>query len=283
MLPRLCVLGLIVTLHAAESVAAERTFPLTPAEVRCTELQLARVQRRMTSVGSGQIALTMGTHAIWSASPSGGAFAGLVRQTVLGGQPTNDFIAGTEHFVEADIAFALSFDAKVSILDPHEPAAPEACLCRRDTGTNLVLDHIVDNLGHKCPCCIDTDPFNPTCGFDLSCPMILNFDLAAVPGDSVNPLVPLVINNAAAATPEFPGPLASFLPSASGTGPGIATDRLAQACGGTVTDFDRHVFEILARTIVPDACYQTEAIDNCGASAFNLTVFRGAEPHLFRV
>jgi hypothetical protein len=283
MLPRLFLLGLIAFLGPAQSMAAERTLPFTPAEVRCTEMQLERVQRRMTSVGSGQIAISMGTNAIWNASTSGGAFTGLVRQPVFGDQAINDFIAGTEHFVEADMAFSLFFDAKASILDPHKPAAPQATLVRRDTGTSLVLDHIVDNLGTQGPCCIDTDPFNPTCGFDPSCPMILNFDLAPVPGDSVNPLVPLVINSAAAATPEFPGPLAKFLPAASGTGPGISNDRLDQACGGPLTEFDRHVFEILARTILPSACYQAGAIDNCGANAFNLTIFRGADTHLFRV
>jgi len=47
------------------------------------------------------------------------------------------------------------------------------------------------------------------------------------------------------------------MPAASGSGPGIAADRLDQACGGTLTTFDQHVFEILARTIVPSDCYST--------------------------
>jgi hypothetical protein len=237
----------------------------------------------MTSVGAGDISATMGTNAIWSASTSGGAFTGLARQLEFGNQSINDFVAGTEHFAEADMAFGLFISAKSSILDPHKAAALQATLARRDPGTNLVLDHAVNNLGTEGSCCIDTDPFNPTCEADLTCPMILNFDLAAVPGDSVNPLVPLVINNAVAATPQFEGPLASFLPAASGTGPGIANDLLNRACGGTLTDFDRHVFDILARTVVPSVCYQAGAIDNCDLNSFNLTIFRGADPHLFRV
>ena len=50
-----------------------------------------------------------------------------------------------------------------------------------------------------------------------------------------------------------------------------------------LTDFDRHVFEVLARTVLPSVCYQGGAIDNCDLNSFNLTIFRGADPHLFRI
>src|SRR5260370_1015041 len=126
MFPRLCILGLGLSLHAVQGVAAERTFPLTQAEVRCTELQLERVQRRMTSVGAGDIAATMGTNAIWSASTSGGVLAGLARQLEFGNQSINDFVTGSEHFAEADLAFGLFFSAESSILDPHKAMAPQA-------------------------------------------------------------------------------------------------------------------------------------------------------------
>jgi len=281
---RLCILGLLFCTASELAAAPERTLPFSSAEVTCTARQLARAQRRMTSVGAGQYTLSLGTNALWTASRAAGRFAGLVRLRNAGGNGYNDFIAGQEHFAEADLAFDLLFRPSVSLLDPRLQRAPQATLVRRDLGTNLVVDHVVENPGGNHGCCIAVEP---ECSFDLSCPMILNFDLAAVPGDSVNPLVPLVINSAAAAAPEFTGPLSSFLPSASGTGPGIEADLLDQSCGGRLTEFDGHVFEILARTIVPSGCYSLGP-SNCknqgvNFEAYNLAIFRGTDPHVYRV
>jgi len=273
-----CVFLLLLFAQAARGAAAERTFPFRTAEVNCTAHQLARVQRRMTSVGAGFITGSLGTNAVWAASGSG-RFAGLVRLLDPGDNQYGDFVAGNEHFAEADLAFDLLFKPSASLLDPQKARASQATLARRDLGTSLVVDHALDNNGHGGSCCLSGEA--GICSFDLSCPMVLNFDLAAVPGDSVNPLVPLVINSAAVATPELNGPLASVLSSASGAGRGIASDHLAEACGGRLTEFDTHVFEIVARTIVPATCYSLGVVE-C-LEAYNLAIFRASDPHVYRV
>ncbi|HEY6321949.1 MAG TPA: hypothetical protein VJA16_10360 [Thermoanaerobaculia bacterium] len=240
---------------------------------------MARVQRRMAAVASGQASL--GNTAVWRSAGQGASFTGLVR--LLEPDSWNDFMAGMEHFGEIDLAFDLLFKSGAGVLDPHMPPGPQATLVRRDPGTSLVVDHVVPNDTGPGGCCMSVDP-QPVCAFDITCPQILNFDLEAMPGDSVRPpSSALVINNAAHATPELTGLPAEFLPAASGTGPGIAEDRLDESCGGTITDFDTHVFEILARTLAPSSCYLLDLNGaDCGLEAYNVTLFRGADPHVYR-
>jgi len=259
------------------------TFPLSEREVTCTEQQLERLQRRMTAVGSGEIVGSFGKLALWSQGAAG-SYSGLVRLPDAGVAPLGDFLAGTEHFRERDMAFDLFF-TRGGLLDPHSAPSPQGTLVRRDPGTNLVLDHAEPTNSSESGCCMGVDP--EFCAFDITCPMILNFDLSAVPGDSVKPLMPLVINNAAAAVPAFSGLAAEFLPAASGTGPGISADALDVSCGGTLTAFDLHVFEILARTLAPSACYllgppESSGAQGCGIEGYNITLFRGTDPHEYR-
>jgi hypothetical protein len=275
------LLGLLFFAVAAQAEPVGRTFPLTASEVVCTELTLGRIERRMASVGSGLIVGTLGTLALWPRPGGGGAYSGIAR--VRDFNSWTDFLEGKEHFGEADLAFDLLFTTDRSFLDPHSPLAPQATLVRRDPGSNLVLDHAVDNPGSGAGgCCMSADP-EPICVFDPTCPQILNLDLSAVPGDSVRPFMPLVINNAAAATPSFTGLPAELLAAASGTGPGIAADALAESCGGTITTFDAHVFEILARTLTLSPCYLKDLNGSqCGLVGYNVVLFRGTDPHVFR-
>jgi hypothetical protein len=64
-------------------------------------------------------------------------------------------------------------------------------------------------------------------------------------------------------------------------------DRLTKTCGGTLTDFDQRVFEILARTVLPSECFWGPFNGQCGSggevSGYNMMIFRGADPHVFRV
>jgi hypothetical protein len=276
----LCTLFLVPC--EGRAMPNDRNFPLTSSEVACTELKLARAQRRMASVGSGQIAFTLGILALWPRAGGGGTYSGIARQRDF--DSWQDFLEGVEHFDEADLAFELLFTKNESVLDPRAPRASQATLVRRAPGSNLVLDHTVDNpSGGEGGCCMsaDRDPF--VCAIDLTCPQILNFDLSAVPRDSVKPLMPLVINNAAAATPNFTGLPAELLAAASSTGPGIAADALDEPCGGTITAFDAHVFEILARTLAPSDCYLADLGGAaCGVVGFNVALFRGTDPHAFR-
>jgi len=276
------LLSLFFVPCAMQAMPKERTLPLTPREVACTELKLARIQRRMASVGSGDIGGTLGTLALWPRAGGGGAYSGIARQHDF--DSWQDFLAGAEHFAEADLAFDLLFTKNESVLDPHSPRVSQATLVRRDPGSNLVLDHTVNNpSGGPGGCCMSAD-FDPiVCALDLTCPQIINVDLSAVPGDSVRPPMPLVINNAAAATPNFTGLPAELLAAASSTGPGVAADALDESCGGTITSFDTHVFEILARTLAPSACYLADLNGaQCGSVGYNVALFRGTDPHTFR-
>jgi hypothetical protein len=276
MLRGILLLGSLSFLAPPSVTAATLTFPLTPAESSCAEQELARVERRLASYGSGAIATSLGTNSIWLAMDGGAgtAYAGIVRLIDNGGDAFSDFAAGTEHFTEADLAFKLLFTPTESLLDPHQPPAPQALLARRDTGTNLLADSAACGTQNPLP--------------QLDCPIVLNFDLSAVPGDSVHPQLPLVVNSASIAVPDLTGLQASPLSAASGSGPGIDTGRLDQPCGGTLTSFDQHVFEILARTIVPSDCYSTVPA-TCGNPvgtdllSYNLAIFRGADPHTYRV
>jgi hypothetical protein len=275
---RYAALSLLFLSSFAQAKPLALTFPLSESQVACTEQQLERVQRRMASVGSGQIFGSLGTVAVWTRGAKG-SYSGLAR--LREPDSLNDFVAGIEHFREADMAFDLFF-TRNGLLDPHSAPTLQGTLVRRDSGTNLVLDHTVAGNEGGPGCCMSVDP-EPVCVFDLTCPQILNFDLSAVPGDSVRPVMPLVINNAAAATPAFSGLSAQLLPAASGSGPGINADALDASCGGTLTDFDLHVFEILARTLAPSACYLLgEGALDCGLEGYNIALFRGTDPHTYR-
>lgn len=270
----LAALGALFLLAPAGALGSPLTFPVTVAESTCAEQHLARVERRLASYGMGVVATSLGTNAVWNSAPNSAAYVGLVRLVNSGGDAFRDFASGNEHFAEADLAFNLVFTADQSVLDPRQPPTGQGTLVRRDPGTNMVADR-------------------PSCSFvpqlpDISCPVLLKFDLSATPGDSVNPALPLVVNNDSVAEPGLRGLEASPLAAASGAGPGIEADRLDQPCGGTITSFDQHVFEILARTIVPSDCYSTVPA-TCGnpegvdAQGYNLAIFRGADPHVYRV
>jgi len=263
-------------------------MPLSAEEVSCATTQLQHVQRRMASVGAGAIVNTLGMTTIWHSGNGPGRFAGLVRRRHSQGNQYKDFLAGRQHFAEMDLAFDLLFSRSASLLNPRSPSVPQATLVRRDNGTNMVPDHVVPvDYGNPQGCCIDDEG---ECGSDFSCPLLLNLELAREPDDSIYPAIPLVINSTVAAAPELEGPFAELLPSATGTGPGIAADRLSRECVSSLTPFDVHVFEILARTLAPSGCYSRgpsycSAFDGGGQDlqSYNLAIFRGTDPHIYRV
>jgi len=258
----------------SRALAAPLNVPLRPWQVVCAERELARVERRMIAYGSptivgansGASPLGYGRLALWHESLTGGIFSGLARIVDLGGGVFFDFQSGQEHFAEQDLAFDLLFKPAVGTLDPRQPRIPQATLARRDSGTNLSLDH---------PGCY---PMNFSDG-DLTCPAILSLDLSAAAGDPTHPGTALVINSASGVAPGLSGPGAQPLAVATGTGEGILADRLTEACGGTLTDFDHRVFEILARTLLPSQCFWRPDPVPCDSfgdfSGYNMTIFRG--------
>ncbi len=277
------VLLLATALGERQALGAALNHRLEPRQVECVERQLARIQRRMIAFGSpsfsypnesGAAPLGYGRLALWPASLRASVFSGLVRIVDLGGGAGNDFLFGTQHFEEVDLAFELQFKRAAARLDPGQPRVPQAILARRDPGTNLLVDH------EGCY------PRTANDG-DLTCPVVMSLDLSAVAGDPTRPEPALVINSAARPAPGRRGPAAQPLAAASGRGPGILGDRLTETCGGTLTEFDQRVFEILARTVLPSECFWRPFNARCGGageiSGYNMTIFRGADPHVFRV
>src|SRR6202034_4399239 len=62
MLRGILLLGSLPFLAPPSVTGATLTFPLTPAESSCAEQELARVERRLPSYGSGAIATSLGTN-----------------------------------------------------------------------------------------------------------------------------------------------------------------------------------------------------------------------------
>jgi hypothetical protein len=271
---------------ASAAPAAPLNHPLKASQVACAESQLARVQRRLGAYGSAiNESVTSGDTsldakgsllALSHTTLGGGVFSGLVRLPDLGAglDPCYDFQNGTEHVPEADLAFDLLFKERSDVLDPHKPRIPQATLVRRDWGTSFGVDH---------EGCYSYGRIF----LDLTCPTILSLDLAAQAQDQLKPQLPIYLNSASAAAPGRTGLGAQPIASATGRGPGILADRLSEACGGTLTDFDQRMFEILARTILPSYYYvPLSPPPVCGATfiyGHTMTIFRGADPHSYRV
>jgi len=256
--------------------------PLKASQVACSEQQLARVQRRAAAYGSVINVAVNGPDttliadgsilAMYHTTLGGGVFSGLSRM-VYSGDTCGDFLRGTEHFSEADLGFELLFKQRSDVLDPGKPRIPQATLVRRAWSTNFSIDHK--------PC------YEYFASFDLTCPTILSLDLAAQAQDQLIPQSPIYLNSASAPAPDRTGLGAQPIASSTGRGPGILADRLSETCGGTLTDFDQRVFEILARSIAPSFYYikfpPGQGCSNSSVSGLNMTIFRGADPHTYRV
>jgi len=263
------------------SSASPLNYPLKASQVACAERQLARVQRRMAAYGSEINVSVDGPDtslvadgsilALFHTTLGGGVFSGLSRM-VDAGDTCGDFFRGTEHFSEMDLGFELLFKQRSDVLDPVKPRIPQATLVRRAWSTSFSVDHK--------PC------YETNTGFDLTCPTILSLDLAAQAQDQLKPQTPIYLNSASAPAPGRTSLGAEPIASSTGRGPGILADHLSEACGGTLTDFDQRVFEILARSILPSIYYIPEnQPPSCFASSSGntMTIFRGTDPHSYRV
>ena len=277
----LCWTGAGSPLLAAPAAPLNR--PLKASQVACAEKQLARVQRRMAAYGSQINASVIGGDTSLIADGSvlalshttlgGGIFSGLARIVDLGPDPCSDLLQGREHFSESDLGFDLLFKQRSDLLDPSKPRLPQATLVRRDWSTNFGVDH---------PHCYEYSE-----GVDLTCPTILSLDLAAQAQDQLVPQAPIYLNSAGAPAPDRTGPGSQPLAAATGRGAGILSDRLSEACGGVLTDFDQRVFEILARSILPSLYFVPPTPPPVCTASFisgsNMAIFRGADPHIYRV
>src|SRR5262245_57353619 len=96
-------LAALLVVTPALAAGAGRTVSMSPGESACMAAQLARVQRRLASSGSGSLATNLGLNAIWLAASSGDRFAGLARQRDFEGSGYDDFIAGRSKFLETQL------------------------------------------------------------------------------------------------------------------------------------------------------------------------------------
>lgn len=160
---------------------------------------------------------------------------------------TDGISGGSGHLVRSEEQLALDLvtvDAG-DFLNPARRLLPRATIVRRDQDSNLVAHG------------------------QLSVTMALE----AITMDPFFPLIPIAINNLSAGNP-------AAAPGASANGRGITVDSLTSSCENLLTPFDQRIFTILSRTVRVSQC----AFSSCNpdGSAYNMTLFRGADPQTYR-
>ncbi len=185
---------------------------------------------------------------LWRTAAEGGAYSGLLTSNHLYFDPSTvvDIRMRDEH----QLAFDLLLRSEGDFLNPSRPVLPRATLVRRDAATNL-----------------DTPPsFNGLLRFSVDlAPEVPN------PGFPTNPLRISTRRDGGEA-------------KADGAGRGLVVDDLLTPCHGLITDFDRRVFLILARTVRPTACLADPVgSPGCLSDRFKTVIYRGVEPLTYRV
>jgi hypothetical protein len=239
-----------VMLAAGRTSAAPLTNPLTPDQVTCDELQLERLALRAAILESGED-FAHPSLFMWRSGPRGGNYSGL---------GVSDGIAGTPgHLLrqEAQLAFDLMLHPPTDLLNPARPLIPQGSLVRREQDSNLV------------------EPTAAAPGY-----LVVNIALEPNAQDPFMPTIPIQVNNLATATGTVQP--ASHADAASR---GITQDSLTSACENALTDFDERIFSILSRTVRVSQCVAlpgTAPFCNPDGSAYNITLFRGADPQTYR-
>jgi hypothetical protein len=238
----LCVAAFFAV--ASSGGAAPLTNALTTDQVTCDELQLERLALRVAIVESSSLFFHPSL-LLWRSGPGGGSYAGLaVTDGVNGG-------AGNLVRSETQLAFDLVTVATGDPLNPAKGLLPRATLVRRDQDSNLVTG----------------DPF-----------LTVTLALEPVVIDSFSPAIPIAINNIVPGT-------SMATSSAAGAGRGIAADDLTSSCENLLTAFDQRIFTILSRTVRVSQCALLPgplATCNPDGSAYNIMLFRGADPQTYR-
>ena len=243
-----------VILSARTASAALLTNPLTPDQVTCDELQLERLALRSAIVerlaGNG---LEMTDHPsllLWRASAGGGTYSALAVTDGIGGT------AGHLVRAETQLSLDLVLHPAADPLNPGRPLLPQGNLVRREQDSNLVT---------------------PT---PLAAYLTVTMALEPNAQNPFQPTIPLLVNNLAAAS-DVEQPAAH----ADAAGRGITQDSLTSSCENALTDFDQHVFTILSRTVRLAQCALLQGtLPTCpiDGSAYNVTLFRGADPQTYR-
>jgi hypothetical protein len=232
-------------LVAAPALAAPFTNPLTADQVACDELQLERLAQRIV-VQQPYSGFLHPSLFLWRSGPGGGSYAGLaVTEAVRGGQDNSSRF-------EAQLALDLVAVAEGDLLNPARGLLPRATLVRRDQNSNSVAPDSVDSLA-------------------------VIMALEPIATDPFQAVIPITVNNLA---PGTQGAAAS----GSASGRGITTDDLTSSCENLLTPFDERIFTILSRTVRVAECALLPPRSSCNpdGTAFNITLFRGADPQTYR-
>lgn len=245
------VLGALVAAIPSAVGAATLTNPLTADQVTCDELQLERLALRGGVFEPSPFDFGHPSLFLWDSSAGGGAYSALaVADGIDGGEAGFPLIRS-----ETQLAFDLSFHSTADVLNPARALLPQVTVVRRELDSNLIVPG-------------DTTPN-----------LIVLFGLEPRVLDPLLPIIPVEINNLAAAS-TFDQPIAY----ANGSGRGIETDDLTSSCGNPLTAFDQRVFTILSRTVRMAQCALLGGVRFCNpdGSAYNITLFRGADPQTYR-
>src|SRR6185295_3156080 len=176
------------------------------------------------------------------------------------GLAVTDGISGTSgHLVRAEtqLAFDLVFHPSADSLNPARPLLPLGSLVRRELDSNLVTPSAAAPFYLTMPVALEPKVRNP---YEATIPLVVN-NLAIVNG------------TAQPAT------------HADAAGRGIAQDDLTASCEDALTDFDQRIFKILARTVRVSECVAlpgSPPFCNPDGTAYNVAIFRGADPHTYR-
>lgn len=242
-----------VMLSAESASATPLTNPLTPDQVTCDELQLERLAGRLAVVEGLAGIGVVGLHpslVLWHSSAGGATYSGLTVTDGISGTPGHLLRAETQ------LAFDLTLHPPTDTLNPRRPFLPQGSLVRREQDSNLVT---------------------PT---PLAAYLTVTMALEPNAQDPFLPIIPLVVNNLTA-TSDGEGPAAH----ADAAGRGITQDSLTSSCENALTDFDQRIFAMLSRTVRVSQCVAlsgTPPFCNPDGSAYNITLFRGADPQTYR-
>ena len=246
--------ALTAMLITASASAAPFTNPLTPDQVTCDELQLERLALRFGIVealaGSGVTGFQHPSLFLWRLSDGGGTYSALAVTDGIRGA------AGSLVRSETQLALDLVVHPPTDPLNPARLLLPQGSLIRRELDSNLVTP----------------TPMTPY----LTATMALEPN----PQNPFTPVIPLLVNNLIAAS-DGEQPAAH----ANAAGRGLAQDSLSSSCENALTAFDQRIFTILSRTVRLAQCALLPgplATCNPDGSAYNITLFRGADPQTYR-
>jgi len=242
---KICATGFLcfwaLSVFAAPSAGRELTNRLTAEDVACDEGQLERLLKRMNAAKGGfYLPPEISTTLLVSRSDSA-LYSGLVA--------TGFFRLDVGQLPPADdyeyyLAFNLNTSVRSLLLNPDRPALAQVSLNREKSASNLV----------------QPGPwFNVTLTLD-----------ASLGGEER-----LSINNFA--EPPVGEAYNGFLANSTKPGRGLIADKLLTHCHNKLTDFDRHVFSILQRTVRGDETTQFFEPD------MEVAIFRGEEPNVYRL